>query len=52
MGVMCLEHVTESLCQSKFSKSLLFSKIVPLRIQNLTVQRKPENFRKEITTSR
>lgn len=38
----------ESLCQSKFTNSLSFSKIIPLRTQNMTVQRQSEHFTKGI----
>lgn len=33
LDMMCLEHVTESFCQSEFTKSLSPDKIVPLRTQ-------------------
>ena len=37
LDMMCLEHVTESFCQSKFTKSLSH-KIVPLRTENMIVK--------------
>ena len=38
LDMMCLEHVTESFCQSKFTKSLSSHKIVPLRTENMIVK--------------
>lgn len=38
LDMMCLEHVTESFCQSKFTKSLSSDKIVPLRTENMIVK--------------
>ena len=38
LDMMFLEHVTESFCQSKFTKSLSSHKIVPLRTENMIVK--------------
>lgn len=52
LDMMCLEHVTESFCQSEFTKSLSPDKIVPLRTENMIVQRQLKIFRKGITVSK
>lgn len=49
LDMMCLEHVIESFCQSEFTKSLSPDKIVPLRTENMIVQRQLKIFRKGIT---